>query len=255
MTPIAHATHPEEVAASLHSDEDLHVLLDYDGTLVPFAATPDLARPDPELLDLLHRFAGRRGTQIEVVSGRDRDTLGEWLGGLPITLRAEHGMWTHRHGDAGWAASLNVHEGALEQATAMIKAVQVVLGGLVERKRAGVAWHYRGIAIPKERIDDVAAQLAADVEVLGFEVLRGSCVVELRAHGIDKGHAVREARERRPAARILALGDDVTDEDMFRQLVATDLGLLVGETGRATAARLRLSSVAAARILLRILAG
>ena len=253
MTPIERASEPRDVAETLLTTEELYVLLDYDGTLVPFAATPELARPDPELLELLHRFADRRGTQIEIVSGRDRDTLGEWLGGLPITLRAEHGMWTRRHGDVGWAASLNVHESVLEQATAMIKAVQAVLGGLVERKRAGVAWHYRGLAIPNERVDDVAAQLAVDVGPLGFEVLRGSCVVELRARGIDKGHAVHEARARRPAARILALGDDVTDEDMFRQLADADLGLLVGETTRATAARLRLPSVAAVRSLLRLL--
>jgi trehalose-6-phosphatase len=55
--------------------------------------------------------------------------------------------------------------------------------------------------------------------------------------------------------RILALGDDVTDEDMFQRLRAANVGVLVGRVERPTSARVRLSDVAAARALLATIAG
>ena len=68
------------------------LLLDYDGTLVEFARTPDLALPDGALLALIEALARRY--VVHVVSGRRRDTLERWLGALPIGLHAEHGYWS-----------------------------------------------------------------------------------------------------------------------------------------------------------------
>src|SRR6185503_3566932 len=51
-----------------------------------------------------------------------------------------------------------------------------------------------------------------------------------------------------PHSRVLALGDDVTDEDMFRALSAEDESVIVGtELDRPTAARWRLSGTDEAR--------
>ena len=66
------------------------LLLDYDGTLVPFVENPALARPDDQLLALLHALAGSVGTEVHVVSGRTRGAL---EGGRrpPIGLHASTG--------------------------------------------------------------------------------------------------------------------------------------------------------------------
>jgi trehalose 6-phosphate synthase/phosphatase len=61
----------------------LFLLLDYDGTLVPFAPTPDLAEPDDKLILLLQELAARPLTEVHMVSGRSRETLERWLGALP----------------------------------------------------------------------------------------------------------------------------------------------------------------------------
>jgi trehalose 6-phosphate synthase/phosphatase len=71
-------TAPGELArtvATLRAAAALLVLLDYDGTLVPFAAVPELAAPDGALLALLARLAARPRTTVHVMSGRIRDTL------------------------------------------------------------------------------------------------------------------------------------------------------------------------------------
>ena len=70
------------------------MLLDYDGTLVPFAAEPRLAQPDAELLELLTRlWAPIRPTKWPSSAAGRGTTLEEWFGELPISLIAEHGVW------------------------------------------------------------------------------------------------------------------------------------------------------------------
>src|SRR3954465_12777446 len=77
--PGSGAAAREELTARLQDAESLLVLLDYDGTLVPYTATPELARPDRALLKLLSALACRPNTELHVVSGRARGSLGQWL--------------------------------------------------------------------------------------------------------------------------------------------------------------------------------
>src|SRR6185369_10172048 len=49
----------EEVAERARRAPHLLLVLDYDGTLVPFASSPDLAQPDEELVLLLDRLSTR----------------------------------------------------------------------------------------------------------------------------------------------------------------------------------------------------
>ena len=92
----------EALARRLAETDALLLLLDYDGTLVPFAATPDLARPDPGLVSLLGAAAARPDTEVHVVSGRARDALEHWLGHLPVWLHAEHGFWSRAPDSKEW---------------------------------------------------------------------------------------------------------------------------------------------------------
>ena len=96
----------ETLAARLEAAPVLVLLLDYDGTLVPFAPTPDLAEPDDELIGLLRGLAARPDTEIHIVSGRTRETLERWLGALPIGLHAEHGFLSRPPGAAEWVSGM-----------------------------------------------------------------------------------------------------------------------------------------------------
>ncbi|MBI2093525.1 MAG: ATP-dependent DNA helicase RecG [Candidatus Omnitrophica bacterium] len=64
-----------EIAGSLPSGRPLLLLLDYDGTLVPFAPDPALARPDEALLALLDRLEARPDCRTVIVSGRSGEDL------------------------------------------------------------------------------------------------------------------------------------------------------------------------------------
>ena len=55
------------------------LLLDFDGTLVEIAPTPDTVRVDPALPDLLDMLCERLGGALAIVSGRPLDTLDAFL--------------------------------------------------------------------------------------------------------------------------------------------------------------------------------
>lgn len=60
------------------------ILLDYDGTLVPFAKRPKDAKPDETLLELLKKLSDIPKNEVFIISGRDRKTLDKWFGDLNI---------------------------------------------------------------------------------------------------------------------------------------------------------------------------
>ncbi len=235
--------------------EALIFLLDYDGTLVPIVSRPELAAPDAEIVALLRDVAARAA--VHVVSGRPRDVLDAWLGELPVALHAEHGLWSRAAG-APWAARFEVDPTWLGEAErAMAAAASAVPGAHVERKTGSLAWHYRNaddaLASPAlARLEDELSPLA---RARGLDLLHGSRVLELRDARANKGAVAREiATAAAPGSRIVAFGDDKTDEDMFAALrnVAGALTIKVG--GGPTIARERVGGPTEARNRLRQLA-
>src|SRR5918993_450670 len=62
-----------------------------------------------------------------------------------------------------------------------------------------------------------------------IEPVSGRKVVEARPHGAQKGLAAAAVRAETPEVRILAIGDDRTDEDMFATTLAG--GGIAGSVG------------------------
>lgn len=236
--------------ARLRAAPGVTLLLDYDGTLVPFAPSPELARPDPALRELLRALASRAGWAVHLVSGRQRESLDRWLGDLPIGLHAEHGCWSRPPGAPWRCAPL--------PATGWLAPVRGVLtdfaartpGALVEEKTAGLAWHYRQAApeLGAARARELVARLSVDLSGAPAELLPGAMVIEVRARGIDKGAVAAALAAASPGRPMVAIGDDRTDEDMFAALPADGLAVHVGPGP--SAAGLRLRDVAEARAFL-----
>jgi trehalose 6-phosphate synthase/phosphatase len=239
--------------ARLRGATQLVLLLDYDGTLVEFTANPADAAPDAALLDLLSRLAARPATGIHVVSGRPRDTLGGWLGHLPIHLHAEHGFWSRPLG-GGWQSLPAGPTPWRAPALAILREYAArTPGTLIEEKSVGLAWHYR-MADPElgmRQADRLSMELAERFGGQGVEVLRGEMVVELRPVGIHKGVVARQvAGEIPPGALIAALGDDLTDEDLFAALPPAPASIAIHVGPRPSRAPVRLRDVAEARAFL-----
>jgi trehalose 6-phosphate synthase/phosphatase len=243
---VLDALHREFAAASERA-----ILLDYDGTLVPFVGDPRAAKPDPELLQLLSDLATSPSVHVAIISGRSRADLDEWLGHLPVDLIAEHGLWL-RCRNEDWLRLKAVSAEWKDQLRPIVQLhVDRLPGALIEEKEFSLVWHYRrsdpeqGSIRAKELLDDLA-DYTRNIDV---QVIEGNKVIEVRSAGITKGSAALEWLARENAGFILAIGDDWTDEDMFRALPADSWTIRVGLIH--TSARFHIANPAAVRKLLR----
>jgi trehalose 6-phosphate phosphatase len=190
-------------------DENLALFLDFDGTLVDIAPTPDATVAPPGLPELLARLASGLNGALAVVSGRE-------IADIDLRLRPFRGR----------AAGVHGAEIRLDPKGRVSKAVGLdpsVLAGvrdltaadprlLIEDKGESIAVHYRGA-------DDAEATLGAALEAFvaeapgGLFLLRGRKVFEIMRAHVSKGKAVARFMETAPFAgrRPVMIGDDRTD--------------------------------------------
>ena len=218
------------------------LFLDFDGTLVELAETPDSIRVPGALRALLDRLSRKLEGRLAIVSGRAIADLDLYVGTAGISVAGSHGLEL-RAPDGRVTQPPPV--AALEDARIEVASFAVGREGLlVEEKPASVALHYRRAPALE---GEVAAFMAGLAERTGLAVQAGKMVAELRPPGPTKGDAV-VALMAEPAfegARPVVVGDDITDEDAFEAAVRLGGdGVLVGPP-RATAARWRLDDVEA----------
>ncbi|WP_437897670.1 bifunctional alpha,alpha-trehalose-phosphate synthase (UDP-forming)/trehalose-phosphatase [Sorangium sp. So ce124] len=241
--------------ASALSAPSLIVMLDYDGTLVPLEAMPELAQPDEALVTELRELAARPRTQVHVVSGRPREDLERWLGELPISLHAEHGFFSRAAPGEPWVA---LREAALDWKPRVRDVLQGLVdrtaGSFIEEKMVSIAWHYRAAdpELASQTAREVPLELGEALREHDLELIPGRKVLEVRLRGVNKGVIVpRVLAMMGPDAVVIALGDDRTDEDLFAALPPTALTIHVG--GGESSAAFQLPDPASARRLLRAL--
>jgi trehalose 6-phosphate synthase/phosphatase len=226
------------------------LLLDYDGTLVPFAAEPKLAPPDAELIETLTALGADPANQVAIISGRPRRTLEEWFGRLPISLIAEHGVWLRPQG-GDWRLLKHMTTDWKERVRPILQLyVDRLPGALLEEKDFSLAWHYRR-ADPEQaslRAKELLDDLAGYTRNIDVQVFEGNKVIEIRNAGVNKGSAGQEWLAGQNPDFILGVGDDWTDEDLFRALPPSAFSVRVGLDN--TAARYYLSGPATVRKML-----
>jgi trehalose 6-phosphate synthase/phosphatase len=231
------------------------ILVDYDGTLAPYAKLPSLATPGNDLLQLLRELGETPNTEVVVISGRDPETLISWLGHLPIGLVAEHGAYIRYRGEQEWAPQVTLApEWKNEIRPLMELFVTRCVGSFMEEKHNTLAWHYRNthpdLGFTRSReLRNSLLQLTANT---ALQVIDGNKVLEVRLIGIDKGTAAQKVLDHYHPAFMLCIGDDTTDEDMFRVLRDKAVTIRVGKNK--TAARYSLWSQNAVMPLLKKLA-
>jgi trehalose 6-phosphate synthase/phosphatase len=193
------------------------LFLDYDGTLTPLVRDPSMAKPDGELSALLRRLASDRKNTVVITSGRDRRTLEAWLGEIPLGFVAEHGAWLRLLGQ-DWQRAKAPQSGWKPEILGVLETFADRLpGSFVEEKEETIAWHYR-MADPEQaelRAPELVDHLLNLTAKTDLQIVQGNKVVEVRRAGVDKGSASSVWLGERAHDFILAIGDDITDEDMF----------------------------------------
>ncbi len=243
------------LASNFQKSNKALLLLDYDGTLVPFAPRPVDAMPGANLLRLLEKLTRNPRNEVVLISGRDKDTLESWFGGLNVGLVAEHGVWIKEKG-GGWETIETLTSEWKEEVHPILESwVDRTPGSFIEEKEYSLVWHYRKAnpGLGELRARELINNLSNTIANLNLQVLEGSKVVEVKNTDINKGHAASRWISREKWDFILALGDDWTDEDTFKILPSTAWSIKMGFG--ASAARFNLSSPSKATSLLRKMVG
>lgn len=226
------------------------ILLDYDGTLVHFIEKPKKAKPDRKLLGLLKSLVNNTKNEIVIISGRDRETLDKWFDSLDIGLVAEHGAWIEERGK-DWETIEPLKNDWKEEIRPILELyADRTPGSFTEEKDFSLVWHYRGsapelTAVRVKELKDVLLNLAAN---LNLSVIEGKKVIEVKNISINKGRAVLKWISKKQWDFILAIGDDLTDEDVFAVLPDTAYSIKVGLGP--SLAKCYMESVANVRLLL-----
>ncbi|WFC98824.1 hypothetical protein MYAM1_001557 [Malassezia yamatoensis] len=203
------------------------LLLDYDGTLTPIVKDPESAVPSQRLLDAMETLLKDDRNGIYLISGRDEKFLRKHFDQFPaLGLSAEHGSYFKEHGASGKWVNLSA-ELDMSWKSDVLNVFRYytdrTIGSMIEEKKSSIVWHYRN-ADPefgsfqakdcRALLDNILAENQMEVEVVV-----GKKNVEVRPLAINKGEIVHRILYANPDTEfVFCVGDDKTDEDMFRFL-------------------------------------
>ena len=216
----------------------LMLYLDLDGTLAAIRREPGKAKPSKETLALLRALSKKKRVKIFIVSGRMKGFLERTLPIRNITLVGEHGV-------AGISAGAK--RAMARVARKMAALSKKYAGSSVERKGTSLTLHYRRVGKRLQPGLEEALERGFG-RTKGARVLRGKKVFELIFSEEGKGTLVKKTAKK--GALVIAIGDDATDEDMFRQ-ANTLAGISIRVGGGKTEALYSVRSIADVREILR----
>jgi trehalose-phosphatase len=229
MRPLWHDW--EVLAGELVSEKRLLLLLDFDGTLAPFEESPRRARLPGATKALIARLKARPGVNVAVVSGRSVKDIRRRVNLRGVYYAGNHGLeiegprFSFRHPRAA-----ALRPAMQELARALRKDCQALAGVFVENKGMTLSLHYRKLAPGRlKELGKLVRLYRKGTAGLPLRWRTGHKVWELVPEtNWDKGQAalclLRHLRHPFP----VAIGDDRTDEDMFRALRESGITIRVG---------------------------
>jgi trehalose 6-phosphate phosphatase len=231
-------SHPPPLTA------DTALFLDFDGTLVDIAQTPEDVRVAEDLGELLQCVRDALHGALAVISGRPIAAVDRYLGGAVRAVAGIHGA-SRRDAD-GVTHEAPVDVMALNDFRPMLESfAHHHAGVLLEDKGISIAVHFREAPDWAEKSRQIVADCAAASQGR-LERLDGKMVAELKPARITKAGALAAYMDEAPfrGRRPVFAGDDITDEAGFTAVKKIGgYGVIVGER-KPTAATARLDSVA-----------
>lgn len=218
------------------------LLLDYDGSLVPFAKDFHDATPPDSLIELLKDLAKSKQNDVVLISGRSAEDLKHWFSDLPISLVAEHGAAMRKAGNTRWQTIEHSSSDWKQILQPVLeKYARLTPGARIEVKPHSLVWHYRAAQpyYAQKYTVVIKRALRPILKKYGLEMLQGNKVLEIKNPMISKGMAA-QTWLKQDYDFILAFGDDMTDEELFQALPLEAWTIKVGH--RRTAARFRVLS-------------
>jgi trehalose 6-phosphate phosphatase len=206
------------------------LFLDIDGTLLDIAPEPDAVRVPGDLPLDLARLTKCLGGALALVSGRPLEVIDGLFSPFLLPAIGCHGAEIRISG-GGADAVTRAAPLAGELRVQLLALADIDARILVEDKTYSVAVHYRAAPSLEPVLLQHARALCEAAAPGSVHLLRGKCVIEVKARGFDKGTAVRALMRYEPfCSRVpVFVGDDRTDEDAIAVLPEFGgIGIAVG---------------------------
>jgi trehalose 6-phosphate synthase/phosphatase len=219
------------------------MLLDYDGTLSPFVDNPEDAVPSETLLDMLREMVADKKNKVVINSGRNHQILDEWFAGIGLDFAAEHGMFYKENGR--WYK--NLQEAVIwdeEIMDILQHTIDKTPRSYLEQKEASLVWHYRKVDmwLAELRSQQLINALIGPCTRLNLQIVPGNKIVEIKPPDFNKGSETLRRLGQQSYDFVMAIGDDTTDEDMFRVLPPEGISIKVGNFSQVAKYRIPLQS-------------
>ena len=227
---------PDQIKKILKKKKKLVMFLDYDGTLVPIKQKPDEAVLRGAEKKIITELAKKNFINIIIVSGRPKGFLRSQFQDIPVDMCTEHGALFYSWIGKKWTSLVQSDiRSWYDMASKIMKAyTSYVPESFLETKQYSISWHYR--KSPKEFGSYQANRLKEDLRTglsdMPVTVLDGKKVVEVRCVEANKGNFVRWYLLNKLSednAQLISVGDDLTDEEMFRAFAGEAITIKVGE--------------------------
>jgi len=235
--------HLDEIKQEL-SQKDVFLFLDYDGTLTPIVATPDLAVFSPEMRELVQKLCLKY--KVSIVSGRATDDVRSKVQIKNIFYAGSHGFEiVEPNGKVEINAEAQKIRPVVDEVYAKLtERLKNVQGALVEHVKYTISAHYRLVSNEdffkvEQAVEDILK------EYPNLRKTHGKKVFEIRPRiDWDKGKAVEWILDvlqfDKKKHRAIYIGDDRTDEDAFAILEGKGFGILVARKSRDSKAAYRI---------------
>ena len=211
------------------------IFLDFEGTL-PSEDTGQIKidklfkdrRPSEEILNLLNDLTNDKKNSVYIVAGKGKSQLEDWFGSIKnLGLSAEHGFLYKANSQDKWKYIVDTFDTSWRKSCVNIiePYTQRCEGSFLEIKEFSVVWQYSECdqELGKAFASVITSELQVALKNKEVKILNGKGFVEVIALGINKGYFVsyivkEKIRQQKAPDFILCIGDDASDEKMFRFL-------------------------------------
>jgi len=193
------------------------ILLDFDGTLVGYSRNYKNIPISGELKNLLTEVKSSRGLKLIIITGRSRSSIDALLGELELDIVAEHGYFLKKNGIWKPVADIPSDWKRLVLPV-MNKYYRKTPGSSIEVKETSLVWHFRNVAeeVWQRHIKNMSEELSETAKDQNLRILNGNMVFEIVNNNVNKGTAAEYLTAGNEYDYVMAIGDDTTDEDMFK---------------------------------------
>ncbi len=232
-----------QIKKSYDDAESRLILLDYDGTLAPFTKKPEDASPSEGVISMLKMMSADKKNRVVINSGRNHQILDKWFKGLDLDFAAEHGMFYKENNQ--WHKNISEKIVWDDEILDIIQhTIDKTPRSHLEQKEASLVWHYRNVDVwlAELRSQQLVNALIGPCARLDLQIVPGNKIVEIKPPDFTKGSEVQRIMAQHNYDFVLAIGDDTTDEDMFRVLPPDGVSIKVGNFSPAAKYRIPLQS-------------